>query len=115
MKCAYREFRVELGDLSRPQAFHIGNQLLGSLGKICLSPRSPRRQARSIFFSDTLLYTDQPTEKTAPSPVACLPFYRDPPKTDSPLPFPDSEMVLMWIGGSQIYVTQSRPLARKKG
>ena len=30
----------------------------------------------------------------------------------SPLPFPDSGMLLSGIGGSQIYVTQSRPLAR---
>ena len=33
----------------------------------------------------------------------------------SPLPFPDSGMLLMWIGGSQSYVTQSRPLARMTG
>ena len=31
------------------------------------------------FFLGTLLYTDQHTEKTAPPPVACLPF--------QPLPF----------------------------
>jgi len=36
-------------------------------------------------------------------------------KTDSPLPFPDSGIVLMWISISQINVTQSRPLARMKG
>ena len=27
-------------------------------------------------------------------------IYRDPAKTDSPLPFPDSGMLLMWINGS---------------
>ena len=31
---------------------------------------------------------------------------------DSPLPFPDSGMLLWGIGGSQIYVTQSRSPAR---
>jgi len=37
------------------------------------------------------------------------------PPSDSPLPFPDSGMLFMSISISQIYVTQSRPLARMKG
>lgn len=35
--------------------------------------------------------------------------------TYSPLPFPDSGIVLRGIGGSQIYVTKSRSIARMKG
>ena len=35
-------------------------------------------------------------------------------RRNPPLPFPDSGIVLRGIGGSQIYVTQSRPLARMK-
>ena len=38
------------------------------------------------FFLSSLLYTDQPTQKTAPPPVACLPFYRDPPLVIHPSP-----------------------------
>jgi hypothetical protein len=60
-------------------------------------PAVPVKEADQIFFS-TLLYTDQPTQKTAPPPVACLPFQPLPflisSEGDSPLPFPDSGIVL---------------------
>ena len=62
-------------------AYHILN--------LPLSSQSP--QMRPInFFLSTLLYTDQPTQKTAPPPVACLPF--------QPLPFQRSSK-----GDSLIY------------
>ena len=76
-------------------------------------------EAAGQFFLSTLLYTDQPTQKTAPPPVAFLPFqllpFQRSAEGDSPLPFPDWGIGLMWISISQINVTQSRPLARMKG
>ena len=36
-------------------------------------------------------------------------------RRNSPLPFPDSVILLRGIGGPQIYVTQRQPLTRMKG
>ena len=74
--------------------------LRDSIGKhsqilICASP--PQKRPINFFLS-TLLYTDQPTQKTAPPPVACLPFqplpFQRSAEGNSPLPFPDSGMLL---------------------
>jgi hypothetical protein len=50
------------------------------------------------FFLSTLLYTDQPTKKTAPPPVACPPFSKIRRRADSPLPFPDRGILPRRIG-----------------
>ena len=69
----------------------------------------PRRRGRSIFFSAPYYIQTNPPKKPHPHRWRVSPFqhslFRDPisPPSDSPLPFPDSGMLLMWIGCSVVY------------
>ena len=75
------------------------------IGLVCVPSQFPQKRPINFFLS-TLLYTDQPTQKTAPTPVACLPFqplpFQRSSEGDSPLPKNSCFVVAAKQGQSEI-------------